>query len=89
MRKGWKEVHTAAGRRVQVEFINIQHLLFPLPSKCYNTIYASIPVLPFTVLTIEIWVFAFQEDRGKWLRNKEERKKAEIHMEEDTLLVVI
>jgi len=46
VRKGWKEVHTAAGRRVK-------------------------------------------EDRGKWLKTKEERKKAEIHMEEDTLLVVI
>ena len=34
VRKGWKEVHTAAGRRVQVEFMNIQHLLFPLSSKC-------------------------------------------------------
>lgn len=46
VRKGWREVHIAAGRRVQ-------------------------------------------EDRGKWLRNKEENKKTEIHMEEDTLLVVI
>ena len=51
--------------------------------------YASNPFFLFTVVTIELWVFVSQEDRGKWLRNKEERKKAEIHMEEDTVLVVI
>jgi len=30
-----------------------------------------------------------QEDRAKWMKQQEEKKKAEIHMEEDTLLVVI
>lgn len=46
VKKGWREVHVAAGRRAQ-------------------------------------------EDRAKWMKQQEEKKKAEIHMEEDTLLVVI
>ena len=43
----------------------------------------------FYLLTFHNVYIQFQEDRGKWLRNKEANKKTEIHMEEDTLLVVI
>ena len=41
------------------------------------------------VINYHVMKYFHQEDRAKWMKQQEEKKKAEIHMEEDTLLVVI
>ena len=67
VKKGWREVHVAAGRRAQVCLL----------------------VSDFNVINNHAMKYCHQEDRAKWMKQQEEKKKAEIHMEEDTLLVVI